>query len=99
MNPVDHMIEADGVAEQCAVLLRVGENRQDADLVDQTSKGRLVGRQASEVAAYNMADSRYLGALVPDFTHLAVNRVGGDRKSTRLNSSHVKSRMPSSARK
>ncbi len=77
MDLVDHMVEAEGIRQQRAVLFCVGQDGQDADLVDKAGERRLVWHQAGVVAAEHMADRRDLGALVPDFAHLSVDHVGG----------------------
>ncbi len=77
MDALDHMAQADGVRQQLVVILGVGEDRQHADLVHQSGQGRLVRRQAGVVTGQHVADAGDLGALVPDFAHLAIDHVGG----------------------
>ena len=77
MDLVDHMVEAEGIRQQRAVLFCVGQDGQDADLVDKAGERRLIWHQAGVVAAEHMADRGDLGALVPDFAHLSVDHVGG----------------------
>lgn len=77
MDALDHVAQADGVRQQLVVILGVGEDRQHADLVHQPGQGRLVRRQAGVVTGQHVADAGDLGALVPDFAHLAVDHVGG----------------------
>ncbi|MCY1177115.1 hypothetical protein D9M73_174120 [compost metagenome] len=77
MNTLDHVVEADGVGQQFAVLFGESEDRQHADLVHQAGQGRLIRHQARVVAAQCMADAGDFGAFVPHFAHLAIDHVGG----------------------
>ena len=76
MKVVDYMVEADRIREQFIVVFGVGQNRQHADLMHQSTQRRLIRLELGITTTQRITDPGDFQALAPDFAHFLFHHFG-----------------------